>query len=72
MFELRWLERSTGKKLMNEHGFFYDETVKVLQFRQQYETTFYGEIGQDGDFMKRMVWGEWKDVPTVTEVNGKQ
>lgn len=31
--ELRWLERPTGKRLMNEWGYYYDETVKELQWR---------------------------------------
>jgi hypothetical protein len=33
--EIRWCERKTGKKLMNDWGYYYDETVIVLQYRDK-------------------------------------
>lgn len=67
MFELRWLERKTGKRSMNEHGYYYDETVRVLQYRQKYDKTIYSGLGPHGDFLKELVWSDWVDVPTVEE-----
>jgi len=65
--ELRWIKRKTGNQLMNDHGFYYDETVKVLQFRIYYDKTIYGGMGPHGDFLKQMVWSEWTDVREVDE-----
>lgn len=66
-FELRWLERKTGKQLMNEWGYYYEETVQVLQVRHKYDTTIYAGVGPNGDFRRELVWGEWGDVPVVEE-----
>jgi hypothetical protein len=65
--ELRWLNRKTGKTLQNEHGFYYDETVKILQFRQYYDKTIYAGMGPHGDFLKQMIWSDWIDVKEVNE-----
>jgi hypothetical protein len=67
MIELRWLKRKTGKSLMNEHGYFYDETVKILQYRQKYDHTDYGVITNAGDFSVIRMWSDWIDVPIVEE-----
>jgi hypothetical protein len=63
MFELRWLERKTGKTKMNEFGYYYDETVKVLQFRTMNYVTDYGTKDQ----IQTLRISDWQDVPTVTE-----
>ncbi len=66
MIELRWLNRKTGKTLMNEHGFYYEKTQKVLQYRQYRQFTNYSH--HDGiDFLKENAWTEWQDVPEVKE-----
>lgn len=65
--EFRWLNRKTGKRLMNEHGYYYDETVRVLQYRVYYDATIYAGMGPNGDFLKQMVWSDWTDVPEVDE-----
>lgn len=64
-FELRWFHRKTGAQAMNEWGFYYDETVRVLQYRTYYDATIYAGIGPHGDFLKQMIWSEWVDVPEV-------
>ena len=66
-YELRWLNRKTGVRLMNEHGYYYDETVRILQYRVYYDATIYSAIASNGDFLKEMVWSEWQDVPEVDE-----
>lgn len=71
-FELRWLERKTGVRGMNEHGYYYDETVRVLQYRVYYDATIYAGLGPHGDFRKELVWSDWKDVPIVQDLDGKQ
>lgn len=67
-YELRWLNRKTGVRLMNEHGYYYDETVRVLQYRAYYDATIYSAIASNGDFLREMVWSEWQDVPEVEDV----
>lgn len=66
-YELRWLNRKTGERGMNEYGFFYDKTVRVLQYRVYYDATIYAGMGSNGDFLKQMVWSDWTDVPEVDE-----
>lgn len=66
MFELRWLEKETGRQLQNEWGFFYVETVKILQFRQIIKETEYNEKGT----LAINKWSEWTDVPTLVESTG--
>lgn len=66
-YELRWLNRKTGKRAMNEHGYYYDETVKVLQYRMYYDATIYAAIASNGDFARQMMWSEWQDVPEVED-----
>jgi len=66
-FELRWLERKTGKQKMNEHGYYYEDTMQVLQYRQKYYKTLYGSLGPHGDFLTELAWSDWEDVPVVTE-----
>lgn len=51
MTELRWCEQKTGKKMMNDWGYYYDETVKVLQYRN----------------LVNDQWSDWKDVPIVPD-----
>lgn len=68
MYELRWCERKTGKKLQNEHGFYYDETVKVLQYRTQKQITDYSFIDPiTKKYFSYAGWTSWKDVPTSIE-----
>lgn len=66
MFELRWLEKETGRQLRNEWGYFYYETIKVLQYRQMISTLEYKEK----DTMTINKWSEWRDVPTHVENTG--
>ena len=66
-YELRWLNRKTGVRKMNEHGYYYDETVRILQYRVYYDATIYAAIASNGDFLKEMVWSEWQDVPEVED-----
>lgn len=66
-YQLRWLNRKTGKRLMNENGYYYDETIRVLQSRVYYDSTIYAGMGPNGDFARQMVWSEWQDVPEVNE-----
>lgn len=66
-YELRWLIRKTGKRGMNEYGYYYDETVRVLQYRVYYDATIYAAIGPNGDFARQMMWSEWQDVPEVED-----
>ena len=57
MMELRWNVTQDGPK--------------TLQYRQQYNATVYAGM-PDQDLMNRtakMVWSEWKDVPTVVDVD---
>lgn len=67
MFDLRWLEKNTGKRLQNEWGYYYDETVQVLQYRIKYDKNIYAGNGPWPDDMRQMVWSEWRDVPVVVE-----
>lgn len=64
MIELRWLERKTGKQLMDGYGFFYDETERVLQQRVRYQQERWGT---DGTLVKEMTWTDWADIPVVEE-----
>lgn len=63
MIELRWLERETGKRLMNEWGYYYPETVRELQYRFQQQTTDYSSENQS----KVTIWSEWENIPIVKE-----
>lgn len=63
MIELRWLERETGKRLMNEWGYYYPETVRELQYRFQQQTTDYSIETP----CKITVWSEWQNIETVVE-----
>lgn len=67
MFDIRWIEKSTGKKLMNEHGFYFDETARVLQYRYKYNKTMYSyapnPIPSEDKF--EVVWSDWQDVPVI-------
>lgn len=71
MYELRWLEKETGKKLQNEWGYYYDETVQVLQYRVKYDSNIYAGMGPWPDNIRQMVWSDWKDVPVVIENESK-
>lgn len=66
MVELRWLERETGKILMNEHGYYEKETEKVLQYRFKEEKSYYSynSINSNPE-VKELTWCDWKDVETV-------
>ena len=57
MFELRWAERETGKRLMNDWGYYYPETTKVLEYRVRFNTPFPGSHHVTE-------WTEWTIVPT--------
>jgi hypothetical protein len=66
MIELRWLEQNTGKRLMNEWGYYYPETTKTLQYRTQ--VVYHRDRVVDGDavIMEELVWTPWRSVPTVS------
>lgn len=66
-YELRWLIRKTGNRLQNDHGYYYEETIRVLQYRIYYDATIYAATAPNGDFLKEMVWSEWRDVPEVED-----
>ena len=57
MFELRWAERETGKQLMNDWGYYYPETKKVLEYRARFNVPFPGSHHVSE-------WTEWEEVPT--------
>lgn len=57
MFELRWAERETGRKTMNEHGWFENETITKLEYRARYNTPFAGSA-------QMTEWTDWQEVPT--------
>lgn len=69
MFELRWLERKTGNKLMNEHGYYFDETHRILQFRYKYNQPMYSYHSSliPPEDRYEFVWSDWYDVPTINE-----
>jgi len=69
MIELRWLEQKTGKRLMNESGYYYDETVKVLQYRTQvvYHRDTLNASGLAMGTREELVWTPWYTVPTVED-----
>lgn len=67
-YEVRWLIRKTGNRLQNDYGYYYEETIRVLQYRTYYDATIYAAIAPNGDFAKQMVWSEWLDVPEVEDV----
>jgi len=67
-FELRWLERKTGMTLMNNHGYYYEETTKTLQYRYKHEITDYSSKDPYTNYYRNVVvWSDWLDVPTYTE-----
>jgi hypothetical protein len=66
MFELRWLEKETGRQLQNEWGYFYMEIVKILQYRYIKPITEYRE----NNALTINKWSEWIDVPTYIESTG--
>lgn len=53
MIEMRWLVPVEG--------------AKVLQYRQQIDTTMYAGIGPFLDSAENMQWSEWREVPVVAE-----
>lgn len=56
MIELRWLVPVEG--------------AKVLQYRQMEDKTIYAQAGIGGTIStgaQRMSWGEWREVPVVSE-----
>lgn len=72
MFELRWLERKTGERGMNEWGYYYDKTERILQVRHRMRVTDYSVVEQvETHRAHTWVWGEWTDIPVIEEVNGK-
>lgn len=66
-YQLRWVNRKTGVRLMDEYDNECDETVRILQYRVYYDATIYSAIASNGDFLREMVWSEWQDVPEVNE-----
>lgn len=66
--ELRWLERKTDKRLMDDWGFYYDETKRILQYRVKIAKANYDSLDSEtGDFTVTSVWSEWQDIPVVVE-----
>jgi hypothetical protein len=51
---------------MNEWGYYYDETTKVLQWRTQ--VVYHRDRVVDGNavIMEELVWTPWRSVPTVS------
>jgi hypothetical protein len=75
MFEVRWFEYETGKTTMNDHGFFYKETNRVLQYRYKYNQAVYSyssNLGPSAEDRMEIVWSNWEDVPIVQETNYEQ
>ncbi len=57
--ELRFVERETGKTLVDEFGYFQKETIHVLQQKW---------VGDDYTVdNKPLIKTEWRDVPLVKE-----
>jgi hypothetical protein len=56
MIEMRWLVRPG-----------WDGPEKILQYRQKQDVTNYSTLTTNGDYLKEMVWSDWKDVPTVED-----
>ena len=57
MYELRYLVRPG-----------WDGPEKVLQYRTQREISDYSAVNpRTGDYVRKMEWTEWLDVPTVDE-----
>ena len=57
MYELRYLVRPG-----------WDGPEKVLQYRAQHEVSDYSAINpRTGDYVKKLEWAEWRDVPIVDE-----
>jgi hypothetical protein len=71
MIELRWLEQKTGKRLMNDWGYYYDETTKVLQWRTQvvYHRDVVNATGRAASTIEEYVWTDWRSVPIVQETS---
>lgn len=69
MFEVRWLERNTGKKLMNEYGYYFDETVRILQYRYKYNQAVYSYTldSHPPEDRFEIMWSQWQDVPVIVE-----
>lgn len=63
MIELRWLERKTGNTLRNEWGYYYEETVMVLQQRVRYHQERW--VPDGGEPVKELAWTDWADIPVV-------
>ena len=59
--ELRYVIRETGATKQDIHGYFYKETVTVLQ--QKWVKQVFNEHGVAHDTDQ----AEWRDVPTVVE-----
>lgn len=67
MIEMRWLERRTGKNIMNEHGWLDAEVVTVLQYRERRKVMNMQKMRELGSSYREEVWSNWMDVPTVRE-----
>lgn len=64
--EMRWLERKTGRNIMNEYGWVEPEIIKVLQYRQAKQIFSSSSFGERTEVID---WEDWQDVPTVREDN---
>lgn len=67
MVELRWLEKETGRQLQNEWGYFYYETIQVLQYRNVTTTLVKVHDGDKVIEVPKQSFTEWIDVPVVQQ-----
>jgi hypothetical protein len=51
--DMRWLEKTTGKTLQDDSGYYYPETERVLQIRSRQDSA--------------SVWTDWEAVPVVKD-----
>lgn len=57
MYELRYLVRNG-----------WDGPEKVLQYRTQIEVSDYSAVNlRTSDYIRKLEWTEWRDVPVVDE-----
>jgi predicted PilT family ATPase len=70
MTQLRWIERPTGKIVMNEYGRYEPEMERVLQYRQEQDKIVYSGAPSEGKttLNRETTWTSWHDVPVVTEL----
>ena len=68
MVQLRWIERPTGKTIMDNWGYYQPELERVLQFRQERDKIIYSGAPGETQHHRETHWTDWQDVPVVTEM----